>query len=1019
MPTIVATNIDRNASSSVIGRRDTIVWAIGSSRWSAPRSPCTASHNQCPYCTGSGRSSRYLWRTAAITSGSRFSAPSAIAGSPGIARTPRKTTMLASRSTTRAAPALRRRKPPIVSAPTCGLLVVRERDAQQRVRVQVEALHLRRQAGPRHSVEQVDQGPVVDDDLRRLRVELLAGVFRRSLACFVEDRIELRVRVAAVVLRARRRDELVDVAVRVDPAGPPDLERFVRPRVGLRQRRHEVDRVDHDVNPDCFLLRLDELSLAEGDRARRHHEMHGRIRDSRPRDELLRVGRIVRRALHGCVVPRARRGDRRAAGQVRPVEHDLVQGFAVDRLLERLAQGRARRDLRADVRVRQLAEAVLVPEVDRDPLVAEARRLEDLQAGRALDARELRGRDSIERLEVAGLERGGCGRGVVLDLEDDLVEMDVLLGVVVRRLDDRDAVARDATVEHERADAHGGSSELVAELRELCGRHDHPRAVGELRRERRVRRLEVEHDRVRTLGRDAVDRRELARAGRSLQRLMALDRRHDGGGVERRAVVELDPPAQRDRDGEPVLREPRQRGGELRPDAGLVVEVVQLLAEREEDLTAGEGSCERRVEDVGLARGHTDVERAPVLNRRLVRACGGGDGEGEESKRGSSSDERGARADSNHGMILPSRSRPIVRGMTGSEDADFTVQRIRASTPRRRPIFVCRGPEGPLWTLVYAAPHGAASGLVQPKRTRSALAEDSRPVRDPRQRGDAAADAGGARRPTVRALAGAVADRRGACRSDRRRRDRRVAGARLQPPRAQPPPRGVRDRRARLARRPHEAARRRRLHRGRRPQLRARRGRHAGGHERPPRAGADRAHVLAAQRAGADGSRRDGVPRAGAALRGLPARGALPVAWLALRAAAPAGAVRGLVPAATRARAAGDRGGGRPAGRRRRRSARARRARRRRRRYPRPADMTRYDDLIAKLREAAQPQRPAPPAFGAYLEKVRLHAYKVTDGDVQALKDAGYSEDEIFEQTVSVATVAGLERLEAGMRALG
>jgi len=81
--------------------------------------------------------------------------------------------------------------------------------------------------------------------------------------------------------------------------------------------------------------------------------------------------------------------------------------------------------------------------------------------------------------------------------------------------------------------------------------------------------------------------------------------------------------------------------------------------------------------------------------------------------------------------------------------------------------------------------------------------------------------------------------------------------------------------------------------------------------------------------------------------------------------------------------------------------------------------MTRYDHLIAKLREAAQPQRPAPPAFGAYLEKVRLHAYKVTDGDVQALKDAGYSEDEIFEQTVSVATVAGLERLEAGMRALG
>ena len=80
--------------------------------------------------------------------------------------------------------------------------------------------------------------------------------------------------------------------------------------------------------------------------------------------------------------------------------------------------------------------------------------------------------------------------------------------------------------------------------------------------------------------------------------------------------------------------------------------------------------------------------------------------------------------------------------------------------------------------------------------------------------------------------------------------------------------------------------------------------------------------------------------------------------------------------------------------------------------------MTRYDELIERLREAAQPERPAPPAFAAYLEKVRLHAYKVTDRDVQSLKDAGFSEDEIFEQTVSTAVAAGLERLEAGLGAL-
>ena len=80
--------------------------------------------------------------------------------------------------------------------------------------------------------------------------------------------------------------------------------------------------------------------------------------------------------------------------------------------------------------------------------------------------------------------------------------------------------------------------------------------------------------------------------------------------------------------------------------------------------------------------------------------------------------------------------------------------------------------------------------------------------------------------------------------------------------------------------------------------------------------------------------------------------------------------------------------------------------------------MTRYDSLVERLREAAQPDREAPPEFAAYLDKVRRNAYKVTDQDVQALKDAGYSEDLIFEQTVSVAVGAGLERLEAALTVL-
>ena len=79
---------------------------------------------------------------------------------------------------------------------------------------------------------------------------------------------------------------------------------------------------------------------------------------------------------------------------------------------------------------------------------------------------------------------------------------------------------------------------------------------------------------------------------------------------------------------------------------------------------------------------------------------------------------------------------------------------------------------------------------------------------------------------------------------------------------------------------------------------------------------------------------------------------------------------------------------------------------------------TRYDDLIARLRESAQPERAAPAQMARYLEKVRLHAYKVTDRDVEELKAAGFSEDEIFEHTVAAATAAGLDRLEAGLATL-
>ena len=61
---------------------------------------------------------------------------------------------------------------------------------------------------------------------------------------------------------------------------------------------------------------------------------------------------------------------------------------------------------------------------------------------------------------------------------------------------------------------------------------------------------------------------------------------------------------------------------------------------------------------------------------------------------------------------------------------------------------------------------------------------------------------------------------------------------------------------------------------------------------------------------------------------------------------------------------------------------------------------------------------PADERMAAYLDKVRSRAYDVSDADVAALKEAGVSEDEIFEQTVVTAIAEGLRRWDAAERAI-
>ncbi len=65
-----------------------------------------------------------------------------------------------------------------------------------------------------------------------------------------------------------------------------------------------------------------------------------------------------------------------------------------------------------------------------------------------------------------------------------------------------------------------------------------------------------------------------------------------------------------------------------------------------------------------------------------------------------------------------------------------------------------------------------------------------------------------------------------------------------------------------------------------------------------------------------------------------------------------------------------------------------------------------------------EPAEEPPAELVPYLDKVARHAYKVTDADVNRLREAGYSDDAIFELTLAAALGAARARLERGLGAL-
>jgi hypothetical protein len=75
-------------------------------------------------------------------------------------------------------------------------------------------------------------------------------------------------------------------------------------------------------------------------------------------------------------------------------------------------------------------------------------------------------------------------------------------------------------------------------------------------------------------------------------------------------------------------------------------------------------------------------------------------------------------------------------------------------------------------------------------------------------------------------------------------------------------------------------------------------------------------------------------------------------------------------------------------------------------------------DYAAALSRGSASPPPVPANLEAYVRKVACNAYKVLDRDVEALRAAGYSVDDLFEITVAAAVGASLARMEAGLAAL-
>jgi hypothetical protein len=73
----------------------------------------------------------------------------------------------------------------------------------------------------------------------------------------------------------------------------------------------------------------------------------------------------------------------------------------------------------------------------------------------------------------------------------------------------------------------------------------------------------------------------------------------------------------------------------------------------------------------------------------------------------------------------------------------------------------------------------------------------------------------------------------------------------------------------------------------------------------------------------------------------------------------------------------------------------------------------------AALRQSAVTGEGLSEPWLSYTLKIRDGASNVNDSDIENLRAAGHTEDEIFEMTIAAAVGASLHTLDAGLRAVG